>query len=265
MSCFFEAWHQCDDQHVDSFLEGAFHIKVEESAATRGVQPFAWVPRAHASKGIFWWRTVLNRFIFRVHPKMAAELDIKGVLRRLGLAGERFIGVHVRLGDSCVKWQQLFQGDCISVAQHIAHTRFVAQRYSISRVFVASDDPAVPQQFAHALPDLTVVSAATLNMYRDVLHHMDKSKGEWTENRLRTGMIERGQLLRSTLLDIEVLSRAAVLVGHFASNLSRLAFSLAVGFSGSGLVPFVSVDGPWCYHWQMCCDVDENGVSHMCS
>jgi hypothetical protein len=102
-------------------------------------------------------------------------------------------------------------------------------------------------------------------MYRDVLHHMDKSKGEWTENRLRTGKIERGQLLRSTLLDIEVLSRAAVIVGHFASNLSRLAFSLAVGFSGSGLVPFVSVDGPWCYHWQMCCDVDENGVSHMCS
>ena len=40
-----------------------------------------------------------------------------------GLKEERYIGVHVRLGDSCVKWQELFKGECISVRQHIAHTR----------------------------------------------------------------------------------------------------------------------------------------------
>ena len=108
------------------------------------------------------------------------------------------------------------------------------------------------------------MSADTLDRYRQVLHDMEKSKREWTENRLRTGMIERGELLRSTLLDVELLSRAAAFVGHLASNLSRLAYSLAVGSAG-GIVPFISVDCPWCYHWQLCCDVDDTGLSNMCS
>ena len=33
----------------------------------------------------------------------------------------------------------------------------------------------------------------------------------------------------------------------------------------TGVVPFISVDGAWCYHWQMCCDIDEGGLSNMCS
>jgi hypothetical protein len=28
MSCYFEAWHECDERHVDGFREGAFHVKV---------------------------------------------------------------------------------------------------------------------------------------------------------------------------------------------------------------------------------------------
>ena len=76
MACFFQAWHACDTDKVDNFLEGAMHIKVEESWTTRGVQPFAWVPPAHADKGLFWWRAVLNRFLFRLHPKFAGELEV---------------------------------------------------------------------------------------------------------------------------------------------------------------------------------------------
>jgi len=35
-----------------------------------GVQAFAWVPPHHAHKGIFWWRSVLNRFLFRLNDKV---------------------------------------------------------------------------------------------------------------------------------------------------------------------------------------------------
>jgi hypothetical protein len=28
MSCYFEAWHECDERLVDGFREGAFHVKV---------------------------------------------------------------------------------------------------------------------------------------------------------------------------------------------------------------------------------------------
>ena len=73
------------------------------------MQPFAWVPPAHRAKGLFWWRTVLNRYLLRLRPKIAHELAVDSVMERLGLAHVRYIGVHVRLGDSCVKWQNLFQ------------------------------------------------------------------------------------------------------------------------------------------------------------
>jgi len=47
--------------------------------------------------------------------------------------------------------------------------------------------------------------------------------------------------------------QADFFVGHFASNLSRLAYMLAAARAGP--VPFASVDGPWCYHWRMCCEL----------
>ena len=52
------------------------------------------------------------------------------------------------------------------------------------------------------------------------------------------------------MLDVALLSRGRALVGHFGSNLSRLAYALAAARRGRH-VPFYSVDGPWCYHWQV--------------
>jgi len=127
------------------------------------------------------------------------------------------------------------------------------------------------------------------------MHAAGIPQHEWTEDRLRRGELDRAALLHATLTDLLVLARARALVGHFASNLSRLAFSLAAcapcaprpaprarprpphratrlnstwGAARAhwgGPMPFVSVDGAWCYHWQMCCEVDAEGRSHMCS
>uniref|UniRef100_A0A7S4NGE0 EGF-like domain-containing protein n=1 Tax=Guillardia theta TaxID=55529 RepID=A0A7S4NGE0_GUITH len=262
MSCYFDSWSDCSHQDIDNFLEGTFHLKVEESDNTRSVQPFAWVPPKYQSKGIFWWRTVLNSFLFRIRPELAQELDIDGMMKRLGLLDGPFIGVHVRLGDSCVKWKELFNGDCLSLDEHISHTKFLSDRYHVQKVFVASDDPHALDHFKQKLPSLHVVA---VDKYRSLLEEMEKTKNEWTENRLRKGELPRSLLLRSTLTDLILLAKAAFFVGHMASNLSRLAYSLAVAMSSGRLIPFLSVDGPWCYHWQLCCDVDADGLSHMCS
>jgi hypothetical protein len=45
------------------------------------------------------------------------------------------------------------------------------------------DVGAVADEFVRALPDLAVVSADT---YRQVLRDMDKTKDQWTEERLRS-------------------------------------------------------------------------------
>ncbi|EKX42631.1 hypothetical protein GUITHDRAFT_141050 [Guillardia theta CCMP2712] len=79
--------------------------EVEESDNTRSVQPFAWVPPKYQTK------------------ELAQELDIDGLMKRLGLLDGPFFGVHVRLGDSCVKWKELFNGDCLSPYELISHTK----------------------------------------------------------------------------------------------------------------------------------------------
>ena len=91
----------------------------------------------------------------------------------------------------------------------------------------------------------------------------------WLEHRIGRGEVPASELAMFTLTDIFLLAHADAFVGHFASNLSRMSYMLSVmaerKFLSPGgreqsrkrgtFMPFVSVDGPWCYHWRMCCDL----------
>ena len=70
-------------------------------------------------------------------------------------------------------------------------------------------------------------------------------------------------MARQAILDIIMLSQSDIFVLHLASNFSRLAFALAVGRL-KRVPPYVSLDGPFCNHWQLCCEVRQNGMSVMC-
>ena len=49
-----------------------------------------------------------------------------------------------------------------------------------------------------------------------------------------------------------------------ASAFSRLALNLNI-VNQQRVPPFISLDGPWCPHWRMCCDVDpETTESKVC-
>ena len=85
----------------------------------------------------------------------------------------------------------------------------------------------------------------------------------WLEHRLGRGYVKQRELALATLLDLTLMSHADYFVGHFASNLSRLAYLLAVAHHRR-MIPYWSVDGPWCYHWRMCCDVQVDGTSVVC-
>ena len=65
------------------------------------------------------------------------------------------------------------------------------------------------------------------------------------------------------LLDLLLLAEADGHVLHLASNLSRLAFALAVA-RHRGVRPFISVDGAMCFHWQICCVLAADASSTMC-
>ena len=65
------------------------------------------------------------------------------------------------------------------------------------------------------------------------------------------------------MLQLLALHHEHALVLQLASNLSRLALALAAAHSAR-LVPFLSLDGPPCYHWQLCCEGQPDGSSVMC-
>mmetsp|Transcript_23068 Transcript_23068/g.62511 ORF Transcript_23068/g.62511 Transcript_23068/m.62511 type:complete len:161 (+) Transcript_23068:197-679(+) len=160
----------------------------------------------------------------------------------------------------------------------------MAARYSIPRVFVATDSPGVVEEFRGLVAGLEVAAVPDDLFDRaeleDSIHkcsrkHPHKTddgttledgcsgNDAWLEHRLGRGYIRGDALAMTTLLDVELMADADAFVGHFGSNLSRLAYMLMAARRRAA-PPFTSLDGPWCYHWRMCCDVQAHGRSRVC-
>ncbi|KAJ1493847.1 hypothetical protein T484DRAFT_2652509 [Baffinella frigidus] len=140
----------------------------------------------------------------------------------------------------------------------------MAERYGIRRVFVATDSPEVMGQLRALAGDLTFISIEE-GFNRSALENSilacrrkHPEKGDdgtrledgctgndaWLEHRLGRGEVDAKELALATMLDVTLMSHADAFVGHFASNLSRLAYLLSALFHRR-LVPLVSVDGPY--------------------
>ena len=64
--------------------------------------------------------------------------------------------------------------------------------------------------------------------------------------------------------DLFLLAETDYMVTHQASTMSRLALQLGTMFHRR-IPPFISMDGPWCPHWRMCCDPNHiTGTSLEC-
>ncbi|KAJ1473223.1 hypothetical protein T484DRAFT_1913376 [Baffinella frigidus] len=186
------------------------------------------------------------------------ELDLDQVARSidfpiLGLHVARSInfthpilGLHVRRGDSC--HTTLRRGRCVSLSTHLARVEAMVARYNVSKVFLATDDPSALEELRRRAPHLTFISLQSFD--RSNLQSGDQV---WLEHRLERGEVDAHQLMLFTLRDLLLLAQTDFMVGHLASNLSRLTLLLASARAGP--VPFASVDGPWCYHWRMCCQL----------
>lgn len=62
------------------------------------------------------------------------------------------------------------------------------------------------------------------------------------------------------LQDLYILAECDYLVLHLADHISRMALSLAT-VNHKRVPPYVSMEGPWCHHWRLCCDVQRSGRS----
>ena len=264
--CYFEAWGGCNASRAGA--QGAFQVG---RAAHANV--FAMVPPRFAHKGVFWWRAVLAAWLFRVRPALlapGAPLDVAAQQAAQGWA-RPVVGVHVRVGDSCNKWALHFNASCLPAAAHARAALALVRRYGARTVFVATDDAGVRAALAASLaaeaPGVRVVGAAGALGDRAGTSSAFAAHGvpsaRWIEHRLQAGEIPARPVAHQALLDLLLLARCDALVLQLASNLSRLALALAAAHSAR-LVPFLSLDGPPCYHWQLCCEGQPDGSSVMC-
>ena len=71
---------------------------------------------------------------------------------------------------------------------------------------------------------------------------------ELIKRRMRSGVgvAQTEEHALSGVVDAMLLARTDVLVGKFSSGLFRAAYALASARRAGALVPFVSLDAPWC-------------------
>mmetsp|Transcript_35000 Transcript_35000/g.99196 ORF Transcript_35000/g.99196 Transcript_35000/m.99196 type:complete len:599 (-) Transcript_35000:199-1995(-) len=250
--CYFEAFSGGSCLEVkDQARKGFKGIKVNPKQPNRcaigrlcnDVGHFKRVPEdEYGEQGLFWWRTAMAAHLLRVNQDTSRALALVELKRRIGFR-HPIVGVHVRHGDAC--HTTLRKGRCKGLETYLPEIRLMARRYNTTRVYLATDDPAVVEdtkrfpEFQFVFPDFN----------RDVLN--SKQQIEYRKS-LWDGSNDDGHsIMLSSLVDLLLLAESDFLILHLLSNMSRLALELSAAYH-LRVPPYISMDGPWCHHWKMC-------------
>ena len=173
-----------------------------------------------------------------LRPNEAVSARLHAERRSLSLEGVRFIGVHIRAGDSCSRYQKKLKSrTCDPLSAYMPNITTIAQKYAIRDVFVASDGGSAIFNATRDYPDLRW-------HFRPVLQEpqvLDIDKLHFKGDRVFP--FERGV---EAFVDTLLLAEAAAFVGKFTSNLFRAAVELSVG-RNKRVPPFASLDAPYCF------------------
>jgi len=209
------------------------------------------------NNNLFLWRSEQIRWLTRLNSETKSLIDLENKKKSLNFTKGNMIGMHIRHGDGC-KHGRRKQHGCKPLLSYIFEARALRDMYGqdVRKIFLATDSGEIIQETAHFEPEFSFV----------YLHDMDRDKydsGTKIESRMQSDSIDSHALMLETLTDMFLLSECDYFVTHQASALSRVSLSLASTRLGH-LPPYVSMDGPWCYHWKMCCDVKPSGDQKTC-
>eukprot|EP00899_Mesostigma_viride_P008453 jgi/Mesvir1/17609/Mv08836-RA.1 len=205
--------------------------------------PWRHVPPRLSHMGLFWYRTVFVDYLMRVTEEVQGMLQLAALKQKMGYE-HPIIGVHVRHGDAC--HTTIRKGTCKGLAYYLPELRALASKYNTTRVYLATDDTAIIEEAGRYAGEFTFVHA-------DVNRSIFASKNQ-IEYRfdLWSASHNRGlDIMMATLVDLFLLADADAFVGHFLSNMSRLALEMAAARK-QRIPPYISKDGPWCPVWKMC-------------
>lgn len=184
--------------------------------------------------------------MMRLNQKTIEELSLHRVKESIGFK-HPIIGVHVRRGDACHTTGR--KNRCRSFEEtYLPHIRTLSEKYGVNRVFLATDDDALLRKVKSS-PAANEFEFVNVNMDRSI-YSASKLIERRTELYTEKSNVAHEMTLQA-LTDIFLLAEADAFIGHFLSNLSRLAIELSAAEKGF-VPPFVSVDGQWCRHWKFC-------------
>jgi len=257
----------CEQQTFSCYFE-AFSNNCSDPEAARALRPrkismeygddftAAYVPAKFRSRGIFWWQSMVAYHLLKLNQRTAQEWDVAGVKADLQYE-HPVLGIHIRRGDACYNNGR----QCFPLARYFEEALLFQQRYGVSNVFIATDSEDViaeVRQSSDWKKHFVVKSLHWDRRFMDSKVVIEKRMAS-KQNEGHTPYV----LAKSAWLDLELLSDSDFLIGHLASNMFRVVLQVSAA-KKERIVPYVSVDGPWCNHWRMCCNVDENGDSSVC-
>ena len=198
------------------------------------------------TKGLFFFRSAIVARMMRLNQKTVEELNLRAVKESIGFK-HPIIGVHVRRGDACHTTGR--KNRCRSFEEmYLPHIRTLSEKYGVNRVFLATDDDVFLRN-VRSSPAANEFEFVNVNMDRSV-YAASRLIERRTELYTEKSNVAHEMTLQA-LTDIFLLAEADAFIGHFLSNLSRLAIELSAVEKGF-VPPFVSVDGQWCRHWKFC-------------
>ena len=166
------------------------------------------------------------------------------------------LGHPLRHGDGCLHGRRKQHG-CKPFTDYLMEARTIRDMYGADKniIFLATDSDAV-------IHDAMKYRNEFVFIFQEMRRDSFKS-GRKIEDRFDNAELNPHELMITTLTDIHLLAECDFLITHQASSLSRLSLQLATLRLGY-VPPYVSMDGPWCFHWRMCCDITPDGKQKTC-
>eukprot|EP00929_Paragymnodinium_shiwhaense_P011361 TRINITY_DN11695_c2_g1_i4.p1 TRINITY_DN11695_c2_g1~~TRINITY_DN11695_c2_g1_i4.p1 ORF type:complete len:285 (+),score=54.54 TRINITY_DN11695_c2_g1_i4:1176-2030(+) len=198
------------------------HFESEAGAATTCHLPAASSKRdGWASMQAALWRP--NAILRRRFQLLAHSIGYD--------AREGLIALHIRRGDKTTNMYNRYHSAADYVVEAWRHARELqlCTEEAPCQLFVASDDSAALTEVAEAVKTLDDSLASNLRVLGLSGSVSQRESAVGVELALQDFGDQAYEMAVEVMFDIEMLSRAAVLVGTLASQVSRLAGSIGVG------------------------------------
>ena len=250
--CLFKPWTRCTEYNSG---------EKEEPMRGHDHEGFMSVSPPYEMMGLFWYRAMFIRHMTHLSDKSMAAMKLEDVKRQIGYR-HPIIAVHIRHTDACHTTKRA--GRCKDFQAYVDEVQKMRKLYGIDRAFVATDDPEMIHEIEAYKAKKKADSVQFVYVTGTDREQLAKGSDKDIEKRLPGGGVDSGKMALDALTDMMLLAEADVYIGHMQSNLSRLSLLLST-LKKKGIPPFISMDGAWCPHWRMCCDVHPiTGESTLC-